>query len=71
MRYYVQEDGEWFEPRGNYKQSCCDCGLVHAMQFRVNKNGRIEFRAFRDRRATAAKRRHMKAVIHWVRPEDK
>jgi hypothetical protein len=56
MKYYVQLDGEWFRPIGKYKCACCDCGLVHRMQFRIVK-GHVEFRAWRDKRATAAKRR--------------
>jgi hypothetical protein len=35
---------------------CCDCGLVHRMDFRIVK-GRVQFRPFRDKRATAAARR--------------
>lgn len=35
---------------------CCDCGLVHRINFRV-QNGKVQFQAFRDNRATAAKRR--------------
>lgn len=57
MRYYVQSDGEWVRPaRLGYKMACCSCGLVHRMQFRVVK-GHVEFRAWRDNRATAQRRR--------------
>ena len=41
-----------------YKMSCCDCGLVHALQFRVVE-GRVELRAKRDNRATGQRRRWM------------
>ena len=45
----------------NYRMSCCDCELVHEMQFRTVKqdNGRVDvvFRVKRNNRATAAKRR--------------
>jgi len=47
--------------RRGYKMACCDCGLVHKLDFRVRK-GKIEFRVFRDNRATAAMRRWMKAA---------
>ena len=43
-------DGEWVRPvlRG-WKLKCCDCGLVHTLQFRiVGRN--IEFRAWRHPR---------------------
>ena len=47
-------DGEWVTPRRrNHRLRCCDCGLVHRVDFRV-RDSRIQFRAFRDARATAA-----------------
>jgi hypothetical protein len=53
-------DGEWFEPRmSDYRQMCCDCGLVHKFQFRKTSNG-IEMRVWRDDRATALARRKRK-----------
>lgn len=59
----VTDDGftEWVQPveRG-YRMSCCDCGLVHVLDFRV-EDGRSQFRARRDNRATGQVRRHMKA----------
>ena len=62
MRYDRPEAGEWVMPiRRGYKMACCDCGLVHKLDFRVRK-GKIEFRVFRDNRATAAMRRWMKAA---------
>ena len=36
---------------------CCDCGLVHAIDFRVI-DGRAQLRMRRDGRATLMKRRH-------------
>lgn len=57
------EDGytEWIRPTPKgFKASCCDCGLVHKMDFRVAK-GRAEFRIKRDNRATAMVRRWRKA----------
>lgn len=57
MRYERPKAGEWVQPiRRGYKSACCDCGLVHKMDFRV-VNGRAQFRVFRDNRATAAMRR--------------
>lgn len=51
---------DWIQPiRRGYKMACCDCGLVHKIDFRV-KNGRVQLRAARDNRATAAKRRYRK-----------
>lgn len=62
MTRYTQvitnDDGwsDWIQPvMENYKMSCCDCGLVHALDFRI-ENDRVQFRASRAVRATAAKR---------------
>jgi hypothetical protein len=50
----------WVQPiRRGYKFCCCDCGLVHDMDFRVSK-GRAQFRVARNNRSTAQVRRHMK-----------
>jgi len=40
----------------NFREQCCDCGLIHRLDFRI-VDGRIEFRTRRDDRATAAARR--------------
>lgn len=55
-RYEQPAAGEWIQPiRHGYKLACCDCGLVHRMEFRVVA-GRAQFRAYRDNRATATSR---------------
>jgi hypothetical protein len=60
VRYHVMADGEWLRPRKRgFKEMCCDCHLVHQLEFRIN-DGKIEFRATRDERATAAARRAFK-----------
>lgn len=56
---------DWIQPAATgYRLACCDCGLVHVLDFRVLKNtarrGRrlvVQFRASRHERATAASRR--------------
>jgi hypothetical protein len=59
VSYYHVTDGEWIEvPKKNYKEQCCDCGVIHRMNFRVNVKGAIEIQTFRDGRATAGARRH-------------
>ena len=59
MRYENPSEGEWIQPiEIGYKLRCCDCGLVHNIDFRV-KNKRVQFRAFRNNRATAQIRRHI------------
>jgi hypothetical protein len=58
--YTRPKDGEWVQPvRRGYKLACCDCGLVHRVDFRLYR-GRVQFRAFRNERATALMRRHAK-----------
>lgn len=52
------KDGEWIQPihRG-YKLECCDCGLVHRLDYRI-VTGHVQFRAVRDARSTAQIRRY-------------
>jgi len=53
-RYEQIFDGEWFEwdRKGNLLQ-CCDCSLVHLIDFRINPETRkIEARFVTDRRRT-------------------
>lgn len=57
MPYEKPKPGEWVQPiRRGYKLACCDCSLVHRMDFRVHKS-RVQFRAWRNERATAQQRR--------------
>lgn len=48
--------GEWQQPvMKNYFMQCCDCGLIHRMNFRVviNKQGKalVQMQAFRAKNA--------------------
>lgn len=45
--------------------SCCDCCLVHVMDFRI-KDGEVEMRINRDNRATMNKRRHTPVVARYT-----
>lgn len=64
QQYTQVHSGEWVQPtRKGYKMECCDCGLVHTVDFRIITNGRgsvIQLRAFRDEKATKQKRKHAK-----------
>jgi len=54
--YTQRYNGDWVHwARKGHLVACCDCGLVHLMEPRV-RNGRIEIRATRLKRNTAAKR---------------
>lgn len=57
MAYETPRPGEWVQPVVvGYKAACCDCCLVHRIDFRIHL-GRIQLRVRRDNRATAALRR--------------
>lgn len=52
MRYPTIKAGQWVQPvRNGYRMKCCDCGLVHVLNFRLVKCGngkhKIQFQAFR------------------------
>lgn len=61
MKFKVQKDGEWVQPiRRGYLMKCCDCGLVHRLNFRLVKTGRgqkIQFQAFRVKSYAVSMRR--------------
>lgn len=63
MRYDHPEANEWVTPvRRNYKLACCDCGLVHDVDFRIVAFGskrRIQFRVRLNNRASAGIRMAM------------
>ena len=63
-KYRRPKSGEWVIPiTEGYKFACCDCGLVHRMDFRIAEDGLPEFRVFRDNRATGQMRRHNGIVV--------
>ena len=69
MKYDQPEEGEWIFPvMEGYKMSCCDCGLVHKIDFRIceDEPKRIEFRVFRDNRSTGQVRRHNNIKVKTV-----
>jgi len=58
--------GEWIRPvHQGYRLACCDCGLVHRVDFRAvshatnraTSEASVALRFWRDERATAAVRR--------------
>jgi hypothetical protein len=55
--YYHVTDGEWIRvPKRGYKEQCCECALVHRMNFRIIDNKHIEIQTFRDPKATGGAR---------------
>lgn len=59
-RFPKQKDGAWVQPvmRG-YLLGCCDCGLVHKLDFRIAgvRKLRVQFRASRHIGQTKALRK--------------
>lgn len=51
MKFQKVQPGEWVKPvMKGYLMKCCDCGLVHKLDFKVLKHARghkVLFRAFR------------------------
>lgn len=45
-----------------HREQCCDCGLVHVVDFRIIE-GQVEVRYTRNKRATAAARRARKRLL--------
>ena len=79
-KYEEPESNEWVQPiRNGYKLACCDCGLVHDIDFRPVKldydrknkiyeatvipKAAVIFRVRRNNRATAGIRRGMKKNV--------
>lgn len=57
------KDGEWLQPiKRGYLMGCCDCGLVHRMNFRI-VNDRVQFQAFRANGHTKAQRKKNRIVV--------
>lgn len=57
------KDGEWIQPTARrHLMACCDCGLIHKMDFRIRK-GRVQFRAYRAKKATRKWRRKRSSAL--------
>jgi hypothetical protein len=52
---------EWFNPKHRkFRHMCCDCNLIHVVDFKVDEKGAIWMRWNPDEKATAAARRKKK-----------
>lgn len=64
-KYSQTYDGEWIDVTDSALISCCDCGLVHKREHRIiqSEDGNLCIirRYVIDNRATAARRRSLKA----------
>ena len=56
-RYKIARAGVWQKVKlKGYRMQCCDCGLVHVLEFQV-VDGQVEMRGWRDNRATEGVRK--------------
>ncbi|MFW9873061.1 MAG: type II toxin-antitoxin system HicB family antitoxin [Candidatus Thorarchaeota archaeon] len=58
---------QWSKLSQIHSIACCDCGLVHDFEFRI-QGDQVQFRAKRLERSTGQIRRHMKRLV-WLIPE--
>lgn len=68
--HHAGDDGwsEWIDPimTQPYRMACCDCNLVHEIEFRADpEDGNVNFRARRNNRSTAQLRRHRGVVLGY------
>lgn len=67
-RFHQAKDMEWQQPvMKGYLMGCCDCSLVHRLDFRIVTNyktdqQKIQFRATRAPKYTARERR-LKGIV--------
>ena len=62
------EAGKWYRFDSEELNECCDCSMIHHVEYRFEK-GRMFWRARVDRRATNAKRRANGITILRQPPE--
>jgi hypothetical protein len=62
MSYHAKYN-EWIEPTmKDFEWVCCDCGLTHKVDFRI-QDGEIVLRARRNDRLTKKERKRLKAIL--------
>lgn len=60
---YCPKVEDWFSPiHKGFRFKCCDCALIHEVDFEVRK-GEVFMRMRRHERATAAARRNRKKRV--------
>lgn len=68
-RYRQEKAGRWVQPvRKSYLMQCCDCGLVHRMDFRITGDAsgytqQVQFRVWRHEGETKAARKKRGIVV--------
>ena len=61
MKYDQVWDNQWEDAPTRACLACCDCGLVHDVEFRI-KDGKFQWRFTRNNRATGQIRRYRKEL---------
>ena len=61
-------EGRWYAMGSYDHDECCDCGLVHKMEYKFEK-GRIWFRAFVDQHRTRMVRRALGITVSRENPK--
>lgn len=60
-KYYHVTKVEWIPVNHRaHRMMCCDCGKTHDIDFRIDKEGKVEIRVRSNNRATSAARRAFK-----------
>lgn len=68
FRYRKEVAGRWFQPiQRGYLMACCDCALVHKMNFRV-VGGLVQIQAFRMVAATKMLRKRKRGLVCMLKP---
>jgi hypothetical protein len=62
--YPIIKSGQWVKTTAKYRIACCDCGLVHELEFKI-EDGEILMCAHRNMKSTLALRRNR---IYQCRP---
>lgn len=63
MPRYQRIIGKWFNPGSTFVMKCCDCDLVHTVDFKLDGKGVLQMRATADEKETARLRAKNKIAI--------
>lgn len=63
---YEGDDGwsDWVHPEPGYRMACCDCGLVHDMEFQLVRQDQIDGMSDKHRQPGETKQ---KAILYRAR----
>ncbi len=64
-KYKDIKDNEWHPVHAEMRVMCCDCGLVHDYEYKIDEDERVFIRSNRNNRATATARRRQKIILKY------